>query len=327
VGGTYVTLSFQRIQKVAQQTKFDAGVVEKVVHLMNLLEAIERHPVLRGKFALKGGTALNLFVFPLPRLSVDIDLNLVEFLSRDELEARRPIFEQAFEAVFRREHFAIRKSPTEHAGGKWRLGYASVLGGSSNIEVDVNYVLRIPLWEPEVRHSVHLGEYSATSVRVLSEPELAAGKLSALFARVQARDLFDAHQLLTQRAIDEDQLRVAFVVYGGFNRVDWRTVTLTRINLNPTDVERMLLPTIRTDIVEASGGSGAWIERMISETCEKLSRFLPLGKADRNFLDALLDRGEIRAELLTNNVALQERIRLHPMLNWKALNVRRYHGL
>lgn len=294
---------------------------------MNLLEAIEEHPVLRGRFALKGGTALNLFVFPLPRLSVDIDLNLVESLSREELEAVRPRLEQALGAVFRREGFNIRTSPNEHAGGKWRLGYPSALGGTSTIEVDVNYVLRMPLWEPELRDSAPLGEYTARSIRVLTEPELAGGKLSALFSRVQARDLFDAHQLLTKRNIDRDQLRVAFVVYGGFNRVDWRTISIDRIDLHPVDVERMLVPTVQPDIVEASGGPGSWIEKMVAETRERLTGLLPMSRGDQSFLNALLDRGEIRAELLTDDSELQRRIASHPMLNWKAINVRQYRGL
>jgi predicted nucleotidyltransferase component of viral defense system len=123
-----MTLSLERVQQVARQTGFNMATVEKVIHLMNLLEAIEGHPLLQGRFALKGGTALSLFVFSLPRRSVDIDLSLVQPLSRDELEANRPKVEQAFEAVFRREGFTIRKSPTEHAGGKWRLGYSSAEG-------------------------------------------------------------------------------------------------------------------------------------------------------------------------------------------------------
>jgi predicted nucleotidyltransferase component of viral defense system len=319
-----VTLSLERVQQVASGAGFNAATVEKVIHLMNLLEAIEGHPVLRGKFALKGGTALNLFVFSLPRLSVDIDLNLVEPLSRDELEALRPRFGQAFEAVFRREGFTIRKSPTEHAGGKWRLGYRSVVGATSNLEVDVNYVLRQPLWEPEVRDSARLGQYAARNVRVLSEAELAGGKLAALFSRVQARDLFDAHQLLTKRDLDRERLHIAFIVYGGFNRVDWRTIDLDRLDLNPTDVERMLMPTVQPSIVNEAGGPSVWIGKMVAETRERLAGFVPLGDADLSFLDELLDRGEIRAERLTADPALQERIRSHPMLNWKALNVRKH---
>jgi predicted nucleotidyltransferase component of viral defense system len=322
-----MTLSLERIQHVARQTGFNMVTVEKVIHLMNLLEAFEGHPFLRGRFALKGGTALNLFVFSLPRLSVDIDLNIVQPLSRDELDAIRPGLVQAFEAVFRREGFAVRKSPTEHAGGKWRLGYRSAGGGGSNLEVDVNYVLRMPLWEPTVRDSAPLGEYAARGVRVLSEAELAGGKLSALFSRVQARDLFDAHQLLTQGDLDHERLHIAFVVYGGFNRVDWRTIDLERIDLNPTDVERMLLPTVQPGIVDAAGGSSVWIDRMVSETKEHLAGLVPLSDADLSFLDALLEQGQIRAEILTADPALQERIRSHPMLNWKALNVRKHHGL
>jgi predicted nucleotidyltransferase component of viral defense system len=45
--------------------------------LLELLAGLESHPYLRGRLALKGGTALNVFVFDLPRLSVDIDLNYV----------------------------------------------------------------------------------------------------------------------------------------------------------------------------------------------------------------------------------------------------------
>ena len=322
-----MTLSLERVQQVARQTGFNVATVEKVIHLMNLLEATEGHPLLRGRFALKGGTALNLFVFSLPRLSVDIDLNLVQPLSRDELEANRPKLEQAFEGVFRREGFTIRKSPTEHAGGKWRLGYSSAGGGNSNLEVDVNYVLRVPLWEPEIRDSAALGEYAAKNVRVLSEAELAGGKLSALFSRVQARDLFDAHQLLTKSDLDRERLHIAFVVYGGFNRVDWRTIDLDRLDLNPTDVERMLVPTVQPGIVDEAGGASVWIDKMISETREGLAGLVPLSDSDLSFLDALLGRGEIRAELLTTDPTLQEKIRSHPMLHWKALNVRKHRGV
>ena len=44
---------------------------------MTLLNAINEHFFLNGKLVLKGGTALNLFIFELPRLSVDIDLNFM----------------------------------------------------------------------------------------------------------------------------------------------------------------------------------------------------------------------------------------------------------
>jgi hypothetical protein len=150
---------------------------------------------------------------------------------------------------------------------------------------------------------------------VLSVAELAGGKLSALFSRVQARDLFDAHQLLTKSDLDRERLHVAFVVYGGFNRVDWRTIDLDRLSLNPTDVERMLVPTVQPSIVDEAGGAAVWTDRMISETREGLAGLVPLSDSDLSFLDALLGQGEIRAEALTTDPALQGKIRSHPMLN------------
>ena len=75
-------------------------MVEKVLHLLNLLNALNSHPFLKGKWVLKGGTALNLFVFDLPRLSVDIDLNYIGALGRKEMMTDRPKTEQATQAVF-----------------------------------------------------------------------------------------------------------------------------------------------------------------------------------------------------------------------------------
>ena len=70
-------LSRESLQREAAATGFRPEVLEKVVLLLDLLAAINDHPDLSGKLALKGGTALNLFLFDAPRLSVDIDLNYI----------------------------------------------------------------------------------------------------------------------------------------------------------------------------------------------------------------------------------------------------------
>lgn len=77
-------------------------MLETAAQLLHLLSALTRHPALRGKLALKGGTALNLFVFEAPRLSVDIDLNYVGTAQLSELQQERPLLEAAVESVFRR---------------------------------------------------------------------------------------------------------------------------------------------------------------------------------------------------------------------------------
>ena len=78
---------------VAESTGFRAETVEKVLHLLKLLDALNSHPFLKGKWVLKGGTALNMFMLDLPRLSVDIDLNYIGMLNREGMLMDRPKFD------------------------------------------------------------------------------------------------------------------------------------------------------------------------------------------------------------------------------------------
>lgn len=150
-------ISPEKLAREAQATGFRPDVLEKVARLLDLLNALQSHPFLRGKLVLKGGTALNLFVFDVPRLSVDIDLNHVGAGERDNMLAERPKIEQAVQAVFTREGFTVRRIPEEHAGGKWRLHYEDSSGGGGNLEVDINFMYRVPLWPVAVRSSHPVG--------------------------------------------------------------------------------------------------------------------------------------------------------------------------
>lgn len=42
------------------------------------------------------------------------------------------------------------------------------------------------------------------------------------------------------------------------------------------------------------------------------------------FLNQVLDKGKIAPELLTDDKDMQDRIRRHPLLEWKAMNVREF---
>ena len=173
-------VSREKLLAEAEQTGFRAEILEKVIHLLNLLEVLNSHPFLKGRLALKGGTALNLFIFNLPRLSVDIDLNYVGAVDREGMLAERPKVEEAVSAVCQREGFVIRRIPGDHAGGKWQLRYQSALGPGGNLEIDLNFMFRVPLWPIVIRDSQTIGSYKASEIPVLDLHELAAGKLAAL---------------------------------------------------------------------------------------------------------------------------------------------------
>ncbi len=130
-------VSTEKLRAEAEATGFRQDVLAKVVRLIGVLRGVRDHPYLRGRLALKGGTALNLFVFDVPRLSVDIDLNYIGTGGRDAMLTERTRVEKALTAVFGRENLSVRKAPEEHAGGKWWLRYGGPPGRGGTLEVDV----------------------------------------------------------------------------------------------------------------------------------------------------------------------------------------------
>jgi hypothetical protein len=320
-------LTEAELAREAAETRFQKDPLEKVVRLVELLESLRSHPFLKQRIALKGGTALNLFVFDVPRLSVDIDLNYIGMSDRETMLSDRPKMEQAVEAACGRLGIRVRRVPSDHAGGKWRLSYTGVSGRPGALELDVNFMLRTPLWPHAAIDSRPVGSFSVTQVPVLDLHELAAGKFAALFSRSASRDLFDARQLLRRGGFDRSRLRTGFVIYGAINRRDWRTVSVDDLRADPREVDRQLLPLLRGGLAPARGEVPEWTENLVADCRDLLSVVLPFEPNEREFLDRLNDRGEIAPQLLTRDVDLQETIRSHPGLRWKAINVRKHRGL
>lgn len=317
-----MTLSADGLRKEAGATGFRPEVLEKVHRLLNLLDAIRRHPYLKPRVALKGGTALNLFVFDVPRLSVDIDLNYIGAADRETMCAERPVLERAMEAVAARLDLALERAPEAHAGGKWRLRYASVLGQGGTLELDVNYMYRVPLWPVGALDSRAVGSRQLNGVPVLDLHELAGGKLAALLARGASRDLFDTHHLLTRHDLDKEKLRTAFVLYGAMNRRDWRQVSVDDVRFHTRELHNQLIPVLSVDAGAGATGTGDWAQRMVEECRDALAMVLPFTSAEHEFLDRLLDHGEIRGDVLGLDGRLSELVRQHPALTWKAHHVR-----
>ena len=275
---------------------------------------------------MKGGTALNLFYFDVPRLSVDIDLNYIGAADRETMLVERPKLEQVVQAVCSREGLTVKRMPSEHAGGKWRLTYVASTGGSGNLELDVNFMLRAPLWTPKIAECFPVGSFKAAPVTVLDPHELCAGKLAALLARSANRDVFDAHRLLVAPDLDHARLRLGFVVYGGMNRKDWRTVSPEDVKGDPVDAPRDLAPMLRADLAPARGDITKWLDQLVAECRERLAIVLPLQARELEFLERLNGAGDIAPESLTDDPAMQALIRDQPGLKWKALNVKKRLG-
>jgi hypothetical protein len=199
-------------------------------------------------------------------------------------------------------------------------------GSSDNLEVDLNFMLRVPLWPVTTLDSQTLGPVVAKEIVLVDRHELAAGKLAALCARNASRDIFDARELLRRDDIDHGKLRLAFVVYGGLNRKDWRTVRVDDIAADALELKRELVPMLRAGVRPLDAEIPSWSETLVRETRELMAAVLPLEAHEREFLERLNGAGDIAPELLTAEPAMRAIIRDHPGLKWKALNVKKRLG-
>ena len=320
-------ITSRTVLETAAETGFRSEVVEKVLRLRGILNRLDGHPSSRGMWVLKGGTALNLIYLDVPRLSVDIDVNFVGAEDVEGMRRARPDFERGLTACCEREGCSVRRTPSEHAGGKFRLRFASVLGGSQNLEVDVSYVARVPLLGVE-RRPTRFPPGSELEVPTLTLEELAAGKFTALLQRSAARDAFDAASLLeiAPDLLARPGFRMAFVCSVAASRHDCRSLEVPAAPLDGRAIVRELEPMLRRT---AEGGVPdcdelmEWIDGKLQPAREAL---LVWSQDERRFLDRLLDEGEIEPERLHPDPTVQERVRMQPMLRWKAQNVREHRG-
>ena len=164
-------------------------------------------------FALKGGTAINLFVRDLPRLSVDIDLTYLPVAGRPESLAD---IDAAMKRIAEHVRKGLPESRVQEAAlaNEGAVNKLFVRDRDVQVKTEVTPVARGCVYEPE-RRTVSARveeEFGFAENQVVSFADLYAGKIVAALDRQQPRDLFDVKDLLANEGIDET-LRTAFVVY------------------------------------------------------------------------------------------------------------------
>jgi len=162
-------------------------------------------------FALKGGTAINLFIRNMPRLSVDIDLTYLPVQPRKESLSAIDVAMGRIAQRITKGIPGARITETRHEGVRTHL-FVSAQG--VRVEIEVTPVLRGCIHEPELRSVAEAVEdtFGFAEMQIVSFADLYGGKLVAALDRQHPRDLFDGRDLLANEGID-DTLRRAFVVY------------------------------------------------------------------------------------------------------------------
>lgn len=182
--------------------KKQVGLLVEVLPVLNQFNKI---------FALKGGTAINLFHSNMPRLSVDIDLAYIKPNNREKayaeinknlMKMKELISDFGFKVDIKDSDSVLKLIVMNRQTG-------------AEIKIEPNYVIRTMLY-PNLTMSLCANAVAMFNmeyeISTLSKADLYAGKIAAALSRRHPRDLFDVKQLLMQGSFGLELLN-AVVVY------------------------------------------------------------------------------------------------------------------
>lgn len=304
--------------RMAKEMGFVRDTFEKVCRLVEVLKFMEEDKLLSKSIALKGGTAINLTIFDLPRLSVDIDLDYCKSIKREEMLADRKIITEKISKYMVANGYTLSsKYKTYHALDSFVYEYVNSGGVRDNLKIEINYMLRCHVM-PVVRREVKL-PWSQDRLTVLSVAplEIFASKTVALLTRTAPRDLYDMHNMVKYGLFDESEehmLRKCAVFYSAIGAEQPpEKFELDNIEkVYALQIKRDLNPVLRKD------------ERFDLEVLQKqvkdyLASILIPTESEEKFWAAFAE-GNYCPELVFGESPELQNIYCHPMALWKCRN-------
>ena len=310
-------LQFDRITlgRQARELGFVRDTFEKVCRLTEILSFIEDDPVLSNNLSLKGGTAINLTIFDLPRLSVDIDLDFSKNVNRDDmLSNRKKITDKLSRYMTASGYTLSAKSKQYHALDSFVYEYTNAGGTKDNLKIEINYMLRchiLPLEKRPVKLPWLKEKVNVLSVAPL---EIFAAKIVALLSRTAARDLYDITNLQKYDIFSADELvslRQCTIFYSAI------AAEQAPESFNFNTIRELDSHRIRTDLIPVLRRTEHFDLQTAQETAiDYLSSFMIPTTDEINFWRAFNDK-KYCPDLIFSDSSQLDRITQHPMAQWK----------
>lgn len=306
-----IDLSRESIKMVAKKTGFIKDNVEKVMRLIDILEAIFSSKW-KYKLALKGGTAINMFYMGMPRLSVDIDLDYIGENRETMLSDKREFGVYIKDSLTQKGYSLTDASKNYFGLDSYVFQFTNNAENRDLIKIEVNYLNRVHIF-PLTHKTIDVLDYIGnTEIAVLNEYELFGSKFAALISRSKPRDVYDSFRMITSEIIaDENKLRKCLIFYncvGG--KADILQFDRQKIEeITTLDYNRMLKPMLSKNEKFDNANAVKTIQRFL----EELLVFTP---EEISFVEDFRDKIYSPEKLFDNHdVAL--RVAWHPMAYWK----------
>jgi len=302
------------LAKQARAHDFLPQTFEKVLRLTEILRFINSMEELREALALKGGTAINLTMFRLPRLSVDIDMDFTQNLPREAMLERRDRVNALLGRFMAAEGYMQHsRSKQSHSLDSFVYAYTNTAGNLDNIKLEINYSLRCHVLPAIDAHMV-TGAFEDFPIRTLAPIEIFGSKIIALTSRAAARDLYDINNMIVMElfnAAECNMLRKCAVFYLAI------AGTPENQTLAPERLTVITQRKIKTDLFPVISNS----ERFDFHTVKQrvagfLEQQMVPDEKEREFLTRFA-AGKYLPELLFEDEEIIARVLGHPMAAWR----------
>ena len=307
--------SKQYINEIAQKSGFLANNTEKVIRLLDVLKFInEELNRISHQLILKGGTAINLIYTNLTRLSVDIDLDYVGSLEKEQtLKDRERILESLDNYMLKEGYSVSSKSRGSAILVSRTYAYINAYGNRDNIKVEINFIDRIHIL-PIVNRKINYFD-KEVMIKAPLEEELFAMKICALIDRSKPRDLYDTFRLKNDFLnLEKDKLRKLTVFYLSLDGIfELNENSFKGIEAVSQDsIKKELLPVLKKN-------EKFNLEAIKQEVINFLQDLLVLTSDKTKYLEEF-SKGTFNPSLLFD-VCSAERAAKHPMAKWRINNI------
>ena len=182
-------------------------MTEPYRHKVALLIAVLPYISEESDLAMHGGTAINLFVRDMPRLSVDVNLTYLPVRARQEsLQQINEILRRIKSQI----ELGVRSAKVHHDEARWKL---IINREAVDIKLEVNTIIRGTISDPQniilcKKAQEHFEAFVEMSIVPFGQ--LYGGKICAALDRQHPRDIFDVKYLLEKEGFT-DEVKSGFI--------------------------------------------------------------------------------------------------------------------
>lgn len=298
----------------AREYGFNRDTFEKVIRLRTILDFINSQEYMRKHLLLKGGTAINLTVFNIPRLSVDIDLDFIPNLTREETISEREQLTELLKGYMSEQGYTLSDaSRFSHSLDAFYYNYVNAAGNKDMIKIEINYSLRTHVLPAEDRAFVTDAFGESIKVRTVASMEIFAAKTNALISRAAARDLYDFCNMADMKLFsgEEDMFRKCIIFYA--------TISAKEVNkdFDTSAIDSLVFSKIKSDLFPVLAVRDKFdLEGKKQQAKGYIASLMKPTEAEMDYMESFIAK-EYKPELLFEDTEIVERLRNHPMALWK----------